>query len=93
MCDFLTHGSWEDDNPQYVHSFTCTGADLVFDVGSRGDLQEDRVAQMRIVVVGHDIYIVSLRLFYICILYDRHQICPVLQGEERTTTVNELTLS
>lgn len=83
LCDFLTHGRWEDDNPQYVHAFARTGHDLVLDVGSRGDLQEDWVAQMGIVVVGHDIHIVSLRLFYVWVLHNRHQICPVLEWGER----------
>lgn len=86
LCDYLTHGGWEDDNPQYVHALAGTGDDFILDVGRRGDLQEDWMAQMRVVVVGHDIYIVGLRLFYIRVLYNRNQICSVLEWEERETT-------
>lgn len=82
MTATLTHGSWEDDDAQHVHAFARTGDDLIFDVRCRGDLQEDRVAQLRVVVVGHDVHIVGLRLFYIIVLHNRYQICPVLEEEE-----------
>lgn len=79
MCDDLTHGGREDDNPQDVHSLAGTGDDFILDVRSRGDLQEDWVAQFRVVVVGHDIYVVGLRLFYVRALYYRNQVSSVLE--------------
>lgn len=78
----LTHGGWEDDDPQHVHAFARAGDDFVLDVGCRGDLQEHWVAQLRVVVVGHDVHKVGLRLFFIGALHGLHQICPVLEEEE-----------
>lgn len=82
----LTHGGREDDDTQHIHALARTGHHLVLDVGCRGDLQEDRVAQARVVVVGHDIHIVGLRLFHISALHDGNQICPVLGLDEKSTT-------
>lgn len=79
LCGDLTHGGREDDNPQDVHALAGTGDDFILDVGSRGDLQEDRVAQFRVVVVGHDVYIVGLGLFYIGGLDYRNQVSSVLE--------------
>ncbi len=83
MCCFLTHGGREDDDPQHVHAFAGTGNDFILDVGSRCDLQEHWVAQFRVVVVGHDINIVGLRLFYISALHYRNQICSVLEWKNK----------
>lgn len=76
--DCLTHGGREDDDPQYVHALAGTRDDFILDVGSRGDLQEDWVAQLRVVVVGHDIHIVGLRVFCVRVLYNRYQVRSVL---------------
>lgn len=86
LCDYLTHGGWEDDDPQYVHALAGTGNNLVLDVGCRGDLQEDWVTQLRVVVVGHDVHIVGLRLFNIRALHNRNQVGPVLEGDEKEQT-------
>lgn len=40
------------------------------------------MAQLRVVVVGHDVHIVGLRLFHVIVLHNRYQICPVLKEEE-----------
>lgn len=82
----FTHGGREDDNPQYVHALAGAGDDFILDVGSRSDLQEDWVAQLRVVVVRHDIYIVCLRIFHISTLYNRNQVCSVLEWDEREQT-------
>lgn len=79
----LTHGCGEDDNSQYVHAFAGTGNDFILDVGCRGDLQEDWVAQFRVVVVGHDIYVVCLGLFDVSTLDYRNQVSSILEQNER----------
>ena len=80
--DSLTHGGREDDDPQHVHALAGTRDDFILDVGSRGDLQEDWVAQLRVVVVGHDVHIVGLGVFHIRALYNRYQVCSVLYGRK-----------
>lgn len=82
-----THGGREDDDPQDVHALAGAGDDFVLDVWSWGDLQEDRVAQFRVVVVGHDVDVVGLRLFDVSsTLHDGHQVCAVLEGNHREAT-------
>lgn len=82
-----THGSREDDDPQDVHTLAGTRDDFVLDVWSWGDLQEDRVAQLRVVVVGHDVHVVGLRLFDVGTLHDGNQVGAVLRGNHREATV------
>lgn len=92
----LTHGCREDDNSQYVHAFAGTGNDFILDVGSRGDLQENWVAQFRVVVVGHDIYIVCLGLFDVGALDYRNQVSSILEQnekQEKNTVVNMWTVN
>lgn len=83
----LTHGSREDDDPQDVHTLAGTRDDFVLDVWSWGDLQEDRVAQLRVVVVGHDVHVVGLRLLDVGTLHDGNQVGAVLRGNHREATV------
>ena len=74
-----THGGREDDDPQDVHALAGTGDDFILDVRGRGDLQEDRVAQFRVVVVGHDVDVVGLRLLCVSALYYGDQVRSVLE--------------
>lgn len=48
------------------------------------------MAQLRVVVVGHDVHKVGLRLFFIGALHSLHQICPVLEGEQPQALAAEL---
>lgn len=91
LCDGLTHGGREDNNPQYVHALAGTGDDFILDVWSWSDLQEDWVAQLRVVVVGHDIHIVGLRVFFVDVLYNGYQVRSVLELDEPQRFVNMCT--
>lgn len=82
-----THSGGEDDDPQDVHTLAGTGDNFVLDVWGWGDLQEDRVAQLRVVVVGHDVYVVGLRLFDVGALHNGNQVRAVLMGNHREATV------
>lgn len=83
MSGGLTHSCGEDDNSQYVHAFAGTGDNFIFDVWRRRDLQEHRVAQFRVVVVGHHIHVVCLRLLDVGALNYRNQVSPILKVNER----------
>lgn len=85
MFDGLTHSCREDDNSQYVHAFTGTGNNFILDVWSGRDLQEHRVAQFRVVVVGHHIHIVCLRFLDVGALNYRNQVCSILKENGRKT--------
>lgn len=83
-----THGGREDDDPQDVHALAGAGDVFVFNVWSWGDLQEDWVAQFRVVVVGHDVDVVGLRLFdFGSTLHDGKLVCAVLKRSHREATV------
>lgn len=83
-----THGGREDDDAQDVHALAGTGDDFVLDVWSWGDFQKDWVAEIRVVVVGHDIDVVGLRLFdFASTLHDGDQVCAVLKKNHREATV------
>lgn len=83
ISDGLTHCCREDDNSQYVHAFAGTRNNFILDVWSRCDLQEHRVAQFRVVVVGHHIHIVCLRLLDVGALNHRNQVSSILEENER----------
>lgn len=88
--DPLTHGSWEDDDSQDIHALACAGDNLILYVRCRGDFQEHWVTQLRVVVVGHDVHIVDLRLFFIRILNYWHQICPILEWKKHQRHVKKI---
>lgn len=79
MCH--THGSREDNDPQNVHALAAARDNLVLDVWSRGDLKEDRVAKLGVVVVRHHVHIVGLGLTAAG-GHDGHEICPILRMEQ-----------
>lgn len=45
------------------------------------------MAQLRVVVVGHDVHVVGLRLFDVGTLHDGNQVGAVLRGNQREATV------